>query len=237
MEILPISSIDNIDLYSVYKVLSSDKVSERQKTDFIRHNKTAIEQALDVKFSGADYKILMKWRPLLKFKPIRNSFTKRGDKILLAKTLGIEPAEVNDYIEQVQDDLEDVDKLGFLHKDKLDAIKTYVYRHGTKDEIVSFLDYELKSSKDILTTLYRTLDYHTNGLADYFIRPIHRMSNNTLVRLYNVIDKNLEHSKSTGSISEEQKNEAARWALVRIYQIQNNSKFINAVKTYKELKG
>lgn len=237
MEISPVSSIKNIDLYSVYKVLSSDKISERQKTDFIRQNKTAIQQALDVKFSGENFKILMKSRPLLKFKPVKNSFTKRGDKILLSKFLGIEPAEFDDYIENVQNDLSDADKLGFLHKDKLDAIKTYVYRHGSKDEIVVFLDYELKSSKDILKTLYKTLDYHTNGLADYFIRPIHRMSNKTLVKLYNVIDKNLEQSRKTGSISEEKRNEIAMWALVRIYQIQNNSKFINAIKTYNVLKG
>ena len=54
MEVSPINSIKNIDLYSVYKVLSSDKISERQKVDFVRQNKTAIQQALDVKFSGAD---------------------------------------------------------------------------------------------------------------------------------------------------------------------------------------
>ena len=175
----------------------------------------------------------MKGLPLLKFKPIKNSFTKRGDKILLAKTLGIEPAEVDDYIENVQEDMSDIDKLSFLSKDNLDAIKTYVYRHGSKDGIEAFLDYELKYSKDILETLYRTLDYHTNGLADYFIRPIHRMSNNTLVRLYNIIDKNIEASRKAGAISEEQKNEISKWALVRIYQIQNNSKFINAIKTSK----
>ena len=47
MEVLSIDSISTIDLNSVYKVLSSSKISDRQKTDFVRQNKTAIEQALD----------------------------------------------------------------------------------------------------------------------------------------------------------------------------------------------
>lgn len=236
MEVSPVDSIKTIDLYSVYKVLSSDKISDRQKTDFVRQNKTAIQQALDVKLSGSEFKSLMIGRPLEKFKPLKNSFTKRGDKILLAKTLGIELSEIDDYIKGVQEDLVDLDKLNFLPKDKLDSIKTYVYRHGSKDDIVAFLDYELKSSKDILSTLYRTLDYHTGGIADYFIRPIHRMSDNTMIRLYNIIDKNLDYAQNTGAISAEKKNEIARLALIRIYQIQHNSQFINAVKTYNTLK-
>jgi hypothetical protein len=150
--------------------------------------------------------------------------------------LGIEPCEVENYISNVEDALADINKLGFLPKDKLDAIKTYIYRHGSKDEIVEFLDYELKTSGDILKTLYRTLDYHTNGLADYFIRPIHRMSDLTLIKLYNVIDKNLKNAMKTGSISEEQYYKTAKQTLIRIYQIQNNSKLINAIKTYKILK-
>ena len=236
MDVSPIDSIKTIDLNTIYKVLSSNKISDRQKTDFVRQNKTAIEQAIDIKLTGADFKYLMKWRPLKKFKPIRNAFTKRGDKILMGSLLGIEPCEVDDYIENIQEDLVNLDKLSFLSKDQIDGIKTYVYRHGSKDEIVNFLDYELKSSKDILSTLYRTLDYHTGGIADYFIRPIHRMSNNTMIKLYNVIDKNLSNAFERNDIGEKERDEAAEWALIRIYQIQNNSKFINALKTYNTLK-
>jgi len=236
MEVSAISSIKTIDLATIRKVLSSNKISQRQKTDFLRENKTQIQQLLDVKLSGTEFKYIMKNRPLRKFKPLRNSLTKRGDIILLANTLGIEPAELDDYISNVEEALKDIDKLSFLPKDKLDSIKTYIYRHGSKDSIVNFLDYELKNSDDLLKTLYRTLEYHTGGIADYFIRPIHRMSNLTMIKLYNVIDKNLSTARDTGSLSEEQYNEAARWALIRIYQIQNNSTFINALKTYKILK-
>ena len=239
MEVSAISSIDSITpitLSKVREVLSSNRISQRQKTDFLRENKTQIQQALDVKLSGTEFRWIMGQRPLQKFRPLKNSFTKRGDKKMLANMLGIEYGEVDSYISNVEEALTDIDKLSFLPKDKLDSIKTYIYRHGSKEDIVNFLDYELKNTKDILKTLYRTLDYHTDGLADYFIRPIHRMSNLTMIKLYNVIDKNLTTARNTGSVSEEQYNEVAKWALIRIYQIQNNSKFINAIKTYRILK-
>ena len=234
MEIPPITSI-NAD--TIHRILASDKISDRQKIRFVNQNKVEIQHALNIEITPKEFKYILSHRPLQKFKPIKNSLTKRGDKILLAKTLGIEPNEVDDYIENVQDAMADVDELSFLPKDKLDAIKTYIYRHGSKDGIVNFLDYELKTSKDFLQTLYRTLEYHTGGLADYFIRPIHKMSNNTLIRLYNVIDDNIKDARQNGKISAEESNEISRWALIRIYQIQNNSKFINAVKTLKALNG
>ena len=236
MQVDSISSISPVTLSKVHEVLTSNKISQSQKTEFVRHYKIQIQEAVDVKISGTEYQWIAGKRPLEKFKPIKNSLTKRGDKILLAKMLGIEPGEVDNYILNVQEALQDLDKLGFLPKDKIEAIKTYVYRHGSKDAVVEFLDYELTVSTDILKTLYRTLDYHTGGVADYFIRPIHRMSNLTLVKLYNVIDKNLKNARDRGSITDEQYNNTAKNALVRIYQIQNNSQLINAVKTYKILK-
>ena len=230
-----ISAINSINLSMIQEVLTSNKLSQSQKVEFMRHNKTEIQKVFDIKISGSEFKWIMSQRPLQKFKPIKNSITKRGDKIFLAGILGIEPAALDDYISKVQSELEYTEKLKFLPKDKLDAIKTYIYRHGSKDGIVMFLDYELKTSTDLLKTLYRTLEYHTGGLADYFIRPIHKMSNLTMVKLYNVIDKNINNAKKNGLISEEQSNEIAHWALIRIYQIQNNSKLINAIKTYKIL--
>ena len=236
MEISAIDSITPITLSKVHEVLTSNKITDSQKTDFVRRYKTQIQEAIDVKLSGTEFKWIMSKRPLQKFKPLKNSFKKRGDKIMLAKMLCIEPALLDDYISNTEDAMQDFANLSFLPKDKLDAIKTYVYRHGSKDDIAVFLDYELKSSGDILETLYRTLDYYAGGLADYFIRPIHRMSNSTLIKLYNVIDKNLKKARDEGSITEEQYDRTAKSALVRIYQLQNNSKLINAIKTYKVLK-
>ena len=239
MEVSAISSIDSltpITLSKVREVLTSNKISHGQKTEFVRHFKTQIEEALDVKLTGKEYKWIMGNRPLQKFRFLKNSITKRGDKRMLAMMLEIEPCEVDEYIENVTEAMKEVDELGFLPKDEIDAIKTYVYRHGSKNEIVDFLDYELRKSKDILNTLYSTLEYHTGGIADYFIRPMHRMSNNTMIRLYNVINKNLQSAYESGSITKEQYDNNAKSALIRIYEIQNNSKFINAIKTYKILK-
>ena len=234
---LNIPEITSINLNTIQYVLASDKISDRQKIRFVNQNKAEIHHALSVEISPSEFRFVMQNRPLRKFKPIKNSLTKRGDKILLAKALGIEPVEVDDYIENVEEQLGKTEKLSFLSKDKTDAIKTYVYRHGSTDGITAMLNYELKSSNDLLNTLYRTLEYHTGGIADYFIRPIHKMSNKTLIRLYNVIDDNIKEAQKSGSISKEESEEVSRWALIRIYQIQNNSSFINAVKTLKVLNG
>lgn len=235
---MQIDKISSLDYITVHNILTSNKISEAQKVQFVRNNKSEISKIVEhhIAISGKDFSALMKNRPLIKFRPLKNSFTKRGDKILLAQTLGIEPVEVPDYIENIKDDMKEVDELKFLPKDEFDAIKTYVYRHGSKDDVIEFLDYELKNTKDILKSLYTTLEYHTGGVADYFIRPIHRFDNKTLVKIYNVIDKNLHEARANGKIEEEENLNIAKWALYRIYEIQNNNKFINAVKTYKTLK-
>ena len=237
MNVQSISNITTIDLTTIHKVMSSTSISERQKENFVKKHASQISQVLQAHISLPEYKFIMRNRPLRKFKFLKNTVTKRGDKILLAETLGVNPAELDDYIGEVEDAITDLNQLSFLPEDKLDAIKTYIYRHGSKDEIVNFLDYELKTAKDVIKTLYRTLEYHTGGVADYFIRPVHKMSNNTMIQLYNVIDKNLQSAIKSGSITQEEYNETARWALVRIYEIQNNSKLINAIKTYKVLNG
>ena len=125
--------------------------------------------------------------------------------------------------------------LDFLPTETMEKLKTYVYRHGSKDELVNFLDYELQKSKDLTKSLYHTLEYYSGGVADYFLRPIHRMDNKTLVKIYRIIDKNIKHSLACGDMSDAHSKKLAKWALVRIYQIQNNSKLINAIKTYRTL--
>lgn len=230
-----VPKISSIDFNIIQNIMASSKISESQKTQFIENHKTQIEKVLRLQVTPLEFKGLMKNRPLRKFKPLRNSFTKRGDKMLLANTLGIEPDELSDYVEEIKSDLSEFSDLSFLPEDKLDAIKTYVYRHGSKDDIVAFLDYELRCAKDTLKTLYSTLEYHTGGIADYFIRPIHRMDNRTMVRLYRVIDKHLDNAKSSGRVTDEEYTKIAKWALVQIYRLQNNSKLINAIKTYKVL--
>lgn len=235
MSIQSINNITALNFSTIHKILTSTNISERQKEIFLFQHKAQIHKMFREHLNGAEYKFLMKNRPLRKFRFIKNSITKRGDRILLANTLGIEPAELDRYIEKVEDSLPESDDLSSLPKDKIEAIKTYVYRHGTREDVVKFFEYELKTAKDLLDTLYRTLEYHTGGVADYFIRPVHRMSNKTMINLYDVINKRLESAEKTGTVSEERADEVAHWALIQIYNIQNNSKIINSIKTYKTL--
>ena len=234
---MQVDKIGAVDFETVYKVLSSDKITSSQKENFIRTNRAQIKNIVEFQLTSSEFNQLMDNRHIIKFRPIKNSFTKYGDKIILAKSLGVPTSEIPNYIRNVNSEMQKVDRLTFLPPDKLDQIKSYVYRHGNKDELVNFLNYELKNADDIVKTLYKTLEYHTGGVADYFIRPIHRLDNQTMVRLYNVIDKNLDNARQSGSITREQNDETARWALVQIYKIQNNNKLINAIKTAKTLNG
>ena len=232
---MEINKIDSLDFKTLMRVMSSQEISLVQKEKFIQKNYLKINELLDAKISSQDYKGLMQKRGLKKFRPLKNSFTKKVDKILLAKALEIKPSDVSGYIKNVVADINDINKIKFLEPEKMDILKTYVYRHGSKDELVSFLDYELEQASDMVKTLYRTLRYYSGGVADYFIRPIHRMDNKTLIKVYRIIDKHIKKDFEAEKISEAQSEKLARWALIRIYKIQNNSQLINAIKTYKVL--
>ena len=233
---MKVPKVDIIDFNTLQRILESNQITEVQKVDFIKENRVKIAQVVEAKISSTDYKTLMQQRGLQKFRPLKNSFTKKGDKILLAKALNINPSEISGYVKKICEDLKEVNDLDFLSHEKIELIKTYVYRHGSKDDIVLFLDLELQKSKDKLKTLYKTLQYYSGGVADYFIRPIHRMDNKTLVKVYNVLYKNIKDAQEAGDFTEMDAKKHALWALVRIYEIQNNSKLINAIKTYRILK-
>lgn len=233
--IMNISKIENIDFSTFCKLLSSQKISEEKKIHFVRKNKTKILEAMKIHLTTADFQKIIKNRPLQKFRPLKNSFTKAGDKILLAQTLNIQPSEVPAYIKNVKNSMEAVKNLNFISQENFDAIKTYVYRHGSKDDLVAFLDMELKKVKDIETFLYQTLSYNAGGVADYFTRPIHAMDNKTLVKLYNIINENINIAHKNGDLSKLESQNIAQWTLIRIYKIQNNSKLLNAIKSFKTL--
>ncbi|MBO5434645.1 hypothetical protein J6A31_02330 [bacterium] len=233
---MKVEKIEPISWEYVQKIMASNKLTEAQKTQFVRTNRVKIKEVIETKITSAEFKGLMENRPLQKFRPLKNSYTKMGDKIILAKALGIEPSQVADHIKNIANSMKDVDNLDFLSIDNFEMIKSYVYRHGTKDELVAFLDYELTKSKHVVDSLYKNLNYYAGGIADYFIRPIHRMDNKTLVKLYNVIDKHINISRQNGIITDEESKKLAEWTLIQIYKIQNNSKLINAIKTYKTIK-
>lgn len=216
--------IDAISAGAIRKVLTSSKLSDAQKADFLKQNSTEIRSTLTTNnITKTEFAMIMKNRPLVRLRPIKNSFTKQGDKILLAKTLGVEPKEIDGYINNA------------VAAGDTEAVQDYVYRHGTKDQVAAVLEHELSDKKNVLKKLYRTMSDNSGGLADYFSRPIHRMSNKTLTKLYMSIDKSLRNAQEEGVITSDECNSTAKWALIRIYEIQNNSKLIKAHDAYKKI--
>ena len=229
-----IQPVNSISAFDIYKVLSSEKLTDNQKAEFLYKNSAAIKSVAESEITREEFKEIMANRPLIKFRPLKNSFTKQGDDIILAQALDINKKDINKYIDSViEGNFEIHDR---QDKDNIEKLKTYVYRHGTKDQVIAFLEYELSDVKFILNKLYKTLDINTGGsMAEYFMRPIHRMDNITMGKLYRVIDKSLRDSREQGVISDEEFNTTAKWALVKIHDIQNNSKLIHAFDIYKDL--
>ncbi len=226
--------IKAINAVNIERVLSSQKLTDKQKAEFIHNNAVEIKQVMKTQITKDEFAHMMKNRPLIRFRPFKNSFTKKGDKALLATSLDIPVTEVDNYIEGIIES--NFDLKHDVTKENIEKVKTYVYRHGKKDEVVAFLDYELSDTKTVLKKLYRTLEDESGGLAGYFTRPIHRMDNKMLTKLYNTIDKRLKSGLDAGMYTEEKCTSTAEWALVKIYQIQNNSKLIRAYNVYKDLK-
>ncbi len=229
-----IQPVNSISAFDIYKVLSSEKLTDNQKAEFLHKNSAAIKSVAESEITREEFKEIMANRPLIKFRPLKNSFTKQGDDIILAQALDINKKDINKYIDSViEGNFEIHDR---QDKDNIEKLKTYVYRHGTKDQVIAFLEYELSDVKFVLNKLYKTLDINTGGsMAEYFMRPIHRMDNITMGKLYRVIDKSLRDSREQGVISDEEFNMTAKWALVKIHDIQNNSKLIHAFDIYKDL--
>lgn len=228
-----VQAIGALTTFDIYKVLASQKLTDKQKAEFIKKNSAAIKNISTSEISKAEFQELMAHRPLIRFRPLKNSFTKQGDDIILAKALGIEKKNIKKYINSIIDNNFEIQNS--VDQDKIEKIKAYVYRHGTKAQVIAFLDYELSDTKNTLEKLYKTLEQNSGGLCDYFSRPVHRMDNITLGKLYNTIDKNLKKSYAAGYINENKLNSTSQWALIKIYEIQNNSKLIKAYETYKSL--
>lgn len=225
-----IQPVNAINAFELHKVLTSSKITDGEKAEFIHKNSAAIKTLAKEEISKSEFQEIMTQRPLIKFRPLKNSFTKRGDEILLLKTLNLNNMSVNKYINLVIEN----DFSGF-DKDTVEKLKTYVYRHGTKQQVLAFLEYELSDVKNVLQILYKTLGDNMGGVSDYFNRPIHRMDNLTMKRMYRVVDNSLKKSAESGFIDEKKQQDAAEWALVRIYQIQNNSRLIRACQAYQSL--
>ena len=184
MSVSGISHIRPINIYDIDKILSSSSLTDYDKLRFLRRNAGQINDLLKVSLNSAEYNALISQRPLLSYKPIRNAFTKRGDKILLAKAIGVPENKIEQEIAYAMKSINDFDSLNFLTKDQIKSLKTYIYRHGTKEQMLKMLNYELGTSPNVISIIKKTLEYNNFGVADYFTRPIHRMSNKTFVNIF-----------------------------------------------------
>lgn len=84
------SKVEPITPLYVNKILATNKLTDAQKLQFIKENAAAIKSFSGEEINMTELKEILKSRPLVRFRPIKNSFTKQGDKILLAKSLNIE---------------------------------------------------------------------------------------------------------------------------------------------------
>lgn len=234
----PIDAMDSLsrpaDTLTIYKVLSSQKISNSDKCKYIKMHSQEIKDIAKNEISKEEFDYLMQNRPLIKYKPFRNSFTKHGDDELFAKAVGIDRSQINQFISGI------IGSNFAIHNrqelDNIEKTKSYVYRHGNKEQVLRFLEYELSDVKNILDILYKTLDENSGGIAGYFSRPIHNMDNKTLTSIYRVIDKSLKNSMNAGFINNEEYLRNSEQALIRIYEIQNNQRIIKAYQVYQDLK-
>jgi len=233
MSELRISEIPTLDVYNLRKILLTNALTDTQKVNFIRKNNMEIKSVLRQTLSSEDFNLVMYQRPLLRFRPMRNIAMCKGDKILLAKSLGVPPNELKLYIDETVNTLKSGQNWNKLPEDKMKSIKTYIYRHGSNDQLALFYDYELEMSKNLPKTLNKTLSFNNGGVADYFTRPIHRMSDKTLLNLYGITNKHLEKAQNNGTISEQELIASSIWSLNQLCLMQDNSRLIRKNSEYK----
>lgn len=232
-----IQSVGHLDLYKVREIVTSNKITQTEKIKFLQENHERIKSLVEEKISGTDYEKMIDVRPLKLQNPLKNIGIKYVDWKLTAHALGIKPSEVRGYMGDIVNKLESMEDLKTLGitEDVYKTIRTHVYRMGSKKQVIINLDYELHHTENILDTLYHTLDYNSLGIANYFMFPHRRLDNKTMLKVYNVIDKNLKSCSESGRISESNALSTAEWALAKIYEIQNNQHFQNVIKLRKEL--
>jgi len=214
----------SIDVYSMRKILLSDTLTDVQKVNFMQHRSGDIKALMEIELSSDEFNLVMHNRPLLIYKPIKNAFTKRGDKIIMARALGIPEGEIDTYLQKIARNYNKIGSLDFLPPNQVKILQTYAYRHGTKKTLMRFFDNELANATNLSKTLQKTMSYNTGGVADYFSRPIHRMDNQMFVNMFGIIAKRIDEAKTNNKISETDAVELSIWALQQLYVLQNNSK-------------
>ncbi len=156
------------------------------------------------------------------------------DAATLAKLLKMNKSGINSYIDSViRRDFQNLTPLEIEHFGK---IRAYIYKKGVFSQILAVLKYELSDVRTALTYLYTTLENNSGGLADYITQNHLIMDNNTITKIYSVIDKSIKNSTDAGYIRKSESDKIAQWALARIYELQNKTPVVHAMDLYRSLK-
>lgn len=238
MRIEPISSVE---INEIYKMAGTRSLTPEEFDDLKKFYMVQKNNAHVLHMDRNEYQTLLKKRPLLRFRPLKNSFVHKGDKKLLAIGLSIDEPQINKYIKNIianNFDIQNANKtLPFeaepLNTDKFKMVQDYVYRHGKKDQALAFLENELSDTKSVLRRLYKTLEKNSGGIYDYFERPCHLLDNQTAHKMHSIIKYGLDNALKQGFITEDVNKTACEWALRQIYDIQSNQKVREALKITK----
>jgi len=223
MSIERVSNIQIVDkINKVHEMKLECKLSKEEFKQISANNAT-------VKMAANEYKALIKARPLIKYKPIKNSFAKRVDKGLLAEGLDIPETDVEKYIQGVIDknfdenyqvELSNCKKT--IKQEEINMARAYVYRHGKQEQVLSYFDNELTTSGDALKTMYDTLNDEMTGVASYYYRPCHPLSSDHAKTMYDIVKKHIDKAHKDGKINDEVALRTAEDALDVIIKIQDN---------------
>ena len=168
MSIEPIQPIT--PLY-VNKVLATNKLTNEQKFQFLKENMAVIKSFNREEINMHELKEILKTRPLIRFRPLKNSFTKQGDKKLLSKALGIEPSQVDGYINSMV-------KNGYISSSEADSAynEELIFKKGEDDNglkmVMYYQDAVYNELKDLEEKYYNIVKKYTKKID--FISKIFR---------------------------------------------------------------
>lgn len=222
--------------------------------------------------SQKEYETIVNKSPLIKFRPLVNTFIKSSDKALLAESLNVPKNQVDRVINEtiqyllyqnpasiyynpnvVFEDLyldEDFKRRMaeqnitderdrqmqelLYYQEHSSVMEPYIYRHGSKEQLINYMKLQLSDAKSALKQLYNILDNECGGLYSYFERPIHVLDNRSVIKMHNIIKDGLGEAHKQGYITQDCYDRNVQWALEKIYEIQSNTSLREALRIVKE---
>ena len=153
---------------------------------------------------------------------------------MLAHLLKMDKGGIDSYIDSIIS--RNFQNLTPLEIQNMGNIRAYIYKKGVFSQVLGMLEYELSDVRTTLTFLYLTLEHNSGGLADFIRLHNRSMNNGTISAVYSIIDKSIRKSAGAGYIRKTEAEKISKWALTRIYELQNNPQVVHAMDLYRSLK-